>query len=333
MTLPRKFDSMFFRLFVVFGGCILVVQVISWQATTRLLGLQLLAPATFNMSTGTFVALAAFDPLTPPLLAAALAARILSRPFRTLAQGAGEIARNIDAPPVPEVGPIEARSAARVCNQMQAAIRQQLNERGRFLAAVSHDLRTPLTRMTLRLGAAENSMLHRQLMEDVDEMTVLVDATLSFLRNQEIVEEYGKLDINALVRAVAEDAVEQGGEVEVKGEAARAILAQPLAMKRCLANLVSNAIRYGDSARITIADTIDALELRVADRGPGIPEDQLERVFAPFFRLDASRNKATGGTGLGLSIARDVVLRHGGTLRLENPPGGGLVAILRLPRH
>ncbi|CAG9266315.1 ATP-binding protein [Paraburkholderia unamae] len=328
----RFFDSMFARLFIVFGSCILVVQTVSWQITTHVFHLALLRPSAYNMSLPAFVLLAALVQLTPPLVAAGLAARYLSRPFRTLARGAADIARNIDAPPLAEVGPSEARSAARLCNQMQAAIRQQLNERGRFLAAVSHDMRTPLTRMKLRLGAAQRSALHDQLLDDVEEMTILVDATLSFLRNEEVVETYGKLDINALVRAVAEDAIERGERVEVEGAVSGVVYAQPLAMKRCLTNLVSNAVRYGEQAQITVRDSGSGVEIRVADRGPGIPEEEIERVFAPFYRLDASRSKATGGTGLGLAIAQDVAIRHRGSLRLENRVEGGLVAVLRIPR-
>jgi signal transduction histidine kinase len=326
--MPRHlFDSMFFRLFAVFGGIVVCVQTVSYLIFVRSQ-----EPGQFtHLPTATYWGSAMLIQLGPPLLSAVLAARILARPFRLLARGAADIARNIDAPPIPVVGPSEVRHAAQVCNQMQLAIRQQLSERNRFLAAVSHDLRTPLTRMKLRLRSSDQTHLPERLLDDIGEMTQLVDATLSFLRNSELIESYSRMDINALVRAIAEDAIERGEDVNVEGFAAP-MFAQPLALKRCLTNLVSNAVRYGERARIEVIDSRDQLKIRIVDEGPGIAEAHLERVFEPFYRVEASRSKETGGIGLGLSIARDVALRHRGVLTLENGGSGGLIATLIFPR-
>ena len=219
-------------------------------------------------------------------------------------------------------------------NTMQASLRRQVSERNRFLAAVSHDLRTPLTRMKLRLRSSEDEELSERLRSDIDEMTQLLEATLSFLRNEEVVEEFSPVDINALVDAIAQDAAESGQTVSVSGEVSP-LSAQPLGLKRCLTNLVANAIRYGEEAHIRLVDASSCVLIEVVDRGPGIPESQLERALEPFYRVESSRNKSTGGTGLGLTIANDVVKRHGGRLVLRNgpSPAGGLIAQITLPRR
>jgi len=270
--------------------------------------------------------------LMPALISSWIGARMLAAPFRSLASGAAELSKNIEAPPIKETGPIEARQAAKVFNTMQASLRRQMSERNRFLAAVSHDLRTPLTRMKLRLRCAEDAELSERLRNDIDEMTQLLEATLSFLRNEEVVEGFSPVDINALVDAIAEDAAEHGQRVTISGEVPP-ISAQPLGLKRCLTNLVANAIRYGEDAHIRLTDTPSRVCIEIVDHGLGIPEWQLERVLEPFYRVESSRNKNTGGTGLGLAIANDVVKRHSGELVLRNGAEGGLVAQVTLPRR
>ncbi|VVD88003.1 two-component sensor histidine kinase [Pandoraea iniqua] len=326
-----SFDSAFYRLLFV-----MLVMVALTQTGTATLMYTLYSAAAFKpppgMSNTQQWALATAVQIVPLLVSSWVGARMLSIPFKSLAAGAAELSRNMDAPPIPEAGPIEARQAARVFNSMQAAIRRQVNDRNRFLAAVSHDLRTPLTRMRLRLGALDASEFSDRLVADIDEMTQLLDATLSFLRNEAVTEEVSPIDIDALVDAIAEDAMERGQKVSVHGAIAP-LLAQPLALKRCLSNLVANAIRYGGEARIELIDGHDAVQIDIVDRGPGIPERDLERVLEPFFRLEQSRNRDTGGTGLGLAIAHDVVKRHAGSLTLINGREGGLIARVVLPRR
>lgn len=291
-TIMQKpsFDSAFYRLLFV-----MLVMVALTQTGTATLMYTLYSAAAFKpppgMSNTQQWALATAVQIVPLLVSSWVGARMLSIPFKSLAAGAAELSRNMDAPPIPEAGPIEARQAARVFNSMQAAIRRQVNDRNRFLAAVSHDLRTPLTRMRLRLGALDASEFSDRLVADIDEMTQLLDATLSFLRNEAVTEEVSPIDIDALVDAIAEDAMERGQKVSVHGAIAP-LLAQPLALKRCLSNLVANAIRYGGEARIELIDGHDAVQIDIVDRGPGIPERDLERVLEPFFF--GSNNPATG---------------------------------------
>jgi signal transduction histidine kinase len=320
MRKPR-FDSAFYRLLFMMISIVLVTQ-----ASAALLLFNLYSTAPFRPPPGMSATLqwgaAVMIQVMPALISSWIGARMLAAPFRSLALGAAELSRNIDAPPIKESGPIEA----------QASLRRQMSERNRFLAAVSHDLRTPLTRMKLRLRSAQDVELSERLRDDIDEMTQLLEATLSFLRNEEVVEAFSPVDINALVDAIAEDAAEHGQRVTISG-AVPPISAQPLGLKRCLTNLVANAIRYGEDAHIRLTDAPSCVSIEIVDHGPGIPESQLERALEPFYRVESSRNKNTGGTGLGLAIANDVVKRHGGELVLRNSTEGGLVAQVTLPRR
>lgn len=266
-------------------------------------------------------------------LAAWIAARWLSRPINQMAKAARELGENLERAPLDETrGPSEIRQASAVFNQMQARLRQQLAERDRFLAAVSHDLRTPITRLKLRAEKIDKQDLQEDIRADLNEMTAMIDATLDYLRGDGKPEEQCLLDIAALVHSLAEDAGERGEVVTVSG-IAQPIMAQPMALQRCLNNLVENALRYGSRADIKLEDMGDQLIIAIHDAGAGIPEDQLEAVFAPFYRLDQSRSRHTGGVGLGLSIARDIAQKLGGSLALKNSPEGGLVATLLLPKR
>lgn len=266
-------------------------------------------------------------------LAAWIAARWLSRPINQMAKAARELGENLERAPLDETrGPSEIRQASRVFNQMQARLKQQMAERNRFLAAVSHDLRTPITRLKLRSEKIDAQDLREDIRGDINEMTAMIDATLDYLRGDGKPEESCLLDISSLVHSMAEDAGERGEVVTVSG-IAQPLMVQPMALQRCLNNLIENALRYGDRADIELDDTGDRLIISIHDAGAGIPEDQLEAVFAPFYRLEQSRSRHTGGVGLGLSIARDIAQKLGGSLVLRNAPEGGLVATLALPRR
>ena len=207
-----------------------------------------------------------------------------------------------------------------------------MEERNCFLAAVSHDLRTPLTRLKLRAEKIDQQELRSDVQNDINEMAGIIDTTLGYLHGDEQPEATCLLDIGALVYSFAEDAKECGDVVKVSGNA-RPIRLQPLAIRRCLNNLIENALRYGERADIVIGETGNEVVITIYDAGPGIPEDKLEAVFAPFYRLDASRSRHTGGIGLGLSIARDMAKKQGGNITLKNAPEGGLVATLVLPKR
>jgi protein-histidine pros-kinase len=271
-------------------------------------------------------------------LAAWIAATWLSRPIKRLAAAAQELGRSIGneplaqrSAPLAEVGPLECREATRVFNRMQAQIRQQLDERDRFVAAVSHDLRTPLTRLRLRAEALADPTQQAQFSHDIAEMDQMIRATLDYLRGAAAAESVVRLDVAALVDSLAEDQQASGHAVRWSGEAAP-LPARATALRRCLCNLVDNAVRYGGSAEIVLCDSPAALCIEVRDTGPGLAEHELPKVMAPFYRVEGSRNRQTGGVGLGLAIASDIARQHGGTLSLHNAIAGGLIATLRLPR-
>lgn len=264
-------------------------------------------------------------------LVALFGARMLARPIQRLGQAAAALGTDLNRPPIAETGTAEARQAARVFNQMQQRIRTSVEERGRFLAAVSHDLRTPLTRMKLRVERLQDDAVRDELREDIAEMAAMLNATLNYLRDEASAESWQLMDVTALMESMVEDAVDVGEDVVFSGHA-RPLLTRPVALRRCLSNLLQNALRYGHSARVSIADTGTLLTIEIRDAGPGIPEEQMTAVFEPFVRLENSRNRSTGGVGLGLAIAREAATQCGGTLTLENAPGGGLLARLALKR-
>jgi len=261
-----------------------------------------------------------------------LAVRWATRPLNALADAADELGRNIDRPPMVEKGPLEVARAARAFNTMQGRLARYIRDRTRVLAAMSHDLKTPITRLRLRAELLGDPQVREKFTRDLDEMESMVGATLDFLRGQESGERARPVDIMALLESLQADLRETGGQVEIEGAATKPYPGAPQALKRCLANLLENAVKYGKSARIIVDDSDAHLSLRIQDEGPGLPESELEKVFDPFYRAEGSRSRKTGGTGLGLTIAKSIVDAHGGTLVLRNRPGGGLEADLSLPR-
>lgn len=265
------------------------------------------------------------------IIAAWYGAKLLSRPIQRLSDAAERLSENLDSPPLEELGPHEARQAASTFNQMQKRIREQVQQRGRMLGAVSHDLRTPLSRLKLRLEQIEDSKLQGQMRQDLDDMIKMLDATLSYLHEQRTSEMWQLMDVQALVESMCENAQDQGADAQAQGHCAP-LLVQPMALQSCLNNLLDNALRYAGHATLALEDNREHLLIRVIDHGPGIAADKREAVFEPFFRLEGSRNRNSGGVGLGMTIAREAAERTGGQLLLEQTPGGGLTAVLRLPR-
>lgn len=258
--------------------------------------------------------------------------RTITRPLGDLARAADAVGRGATTTPLQESGAREIRHATRAFNSMQERLRRYLDSRTQVLAAMSHDLRTPLTRLRLRVESIDDDQLRQRLVEDLDEMSSMIRGALGVFRGLNDEETPVPVDINALALELQRQHAELGGEVNIVGTARAPYVAKPLALKRCLGNLVLNAIRHATRATIQIDDG-PQLIVRVLDEGPGIPEDMLEKVFEPFFRLEHSRNRDTGGTGLGLSIARDIAQAHGGSLSLHNRQNGGLEARLVLPRE
>jgi signal transduction histidine kinase len=259
-------------------------------------------------------------------------ARSITRPLSRLADAADSVGRSIRQPKLEEHGARELGRAARAFNTMQDRLQRYLDSRTRVLAAMSHDLKTPLTRLRLQVETQlESQALKERFGAELDEMERMVRGALALFRGLDDDEALEPVDIDALLESVRAGFVEMGEDVSVEGRALQPFVGKPQALKRCLTNLLANAVKFGARARILVRDGA-ALEIRVRDDGPGIPEEELERVFEPFYRLESSRSRDTGGTGLGLSIARDVAQAHGGSIVLRNLPEGGLEARLTLPR-
>ena len=262
------------------------------------------------------------------------AVRRLTAPIRELAAAAERLGRDVGAPPLPERGPREVAQAAAAFNTMQARIRRFVDDRTAMLAAIGHDLRTPITRMRLRAEFVDDEGLRAKMLADLAEMEAMVAATLAFARDDAASETAVPLDLAALLRTVADEANDlAGGEVvTVAGPSHLTLQARPVALKRALANLVGNAVAYAGSCRVTLGQPeAGTVRITIEDEGPGIPEAELERVFQPFHRVERSRSRETGGAGLGLPIARTILRGHGGEVTLANRHGRGLVATVTLP--
>lgn len=266
------------------------------------------------------------------LVLSLVAVRWVTGPLSALASAAEKLGEDINRPPLPETGPSEAQRAARAFNTMQQRLSRFIADRTRIFTAMSHDLKTPITRLRLRAEMLEDEALRAKFTKDLQEMEAMVTQTLDFMRDASTNETVQRIDVMALIESLQTDYRDTGSRVEIEGRVAQPYPGRPLALRRCLTNLVDNAIRYGSRAMIKVEDAADRLTTRILDDGPGIPEEELAQAFEPFFRGEASRNRETGGTGLGLGIARNVARAHGGDLVLRNRPEGGLEVILTLPR-
>jgi signal transduction histidine kinase len=260
-------------------------------------------------------------------LVIALLVRRVSRPLATLSAAAERLGRGEAIPSLEERGPSDIRATIVAFNQMQSRLQRFVQDRTRLLAAISHDLRSPITALRLRAEMVDQDELRERMVASLDEMQTMVEATLAFARDDSAREKTETVDLSQLV----DDAIEARTELgyPIKWNRAPPLLypCRPLALKRALGNLIDNALRYGKDVEVLLEGT----NAVVRDRGPGIPNDQLEFVFEPFARLEESRSSETGGTGLGLAIARSIARNHGGDIVLSNRPEGGLEARLALP--
>ncbi|RCK53631.1 histidine kinase [Thalassospira profundimaris] len=260
-------------------------------------------------------------------------ARRITRPWKALAVAADRVGRGDFPEPVSESGPLEIRHAARAFNRMTARLRRFVEDRTRMLAAISHDLRTPITSLRLRAEFVEDPENRRKIIETLNEMEQMVAAAMTFAREETADEKTRKIDVVALVEASCADLEETGHPVTFETRLEHFSYAcRPLSIKRALGNLLANGLAYGENVFVTVTRADDGgLWIDVSDDGPGIPVDQRDRVFEPFFRLEQSRNQETGGIGLGLAIARTAIRAHGGEIYLEDAPQGGLRARIYLP--
>ncbi len=267
------------------------------------------------------------------LIVAVAAARVFAAPVRRLAHAADRLGQDLDAPPLREdSGPSELRAAARAFNRMQARLRSFIADRTRMLAAISHDLRTSLTRLRLRMELIEDEEVRAKATRDLEEMQAMLEATLAFARDDAKGEPRVALDVAGLAQTACDAFADAGHVTSYAGPEHLRLQGRPTALRRLLDNLIDNAVKYGGGAEVTLRAAGDTVEIDVADRGPGIPAGEKEKVFEAFYRIDASRSRETGGTGLGLAVARSIARAHGGDVTLHDREGGGLVATLRLPR-
>ena len=265
------------------------------------------------------------------------AVRRMMRPVRDLAAAADRLGRDVNAPPLPEQGPSEVSTAARAFNTMAGRIRRYVGDRTQMLAAIGHDLKTPITRLKLRAEFLDDDEQRRKMLADLDEMEAMIASTLAFARDDSAAEPSVPVDLAALCRTVLDEAAdaapaEAADHIVYAGPEHLVVMLRPVALKRALANLVGNAMAYGGAARLRLSPpAMGLVRIAVVDDGPGVPEAELENVFLPFRRLETSRNRETGGTGLGLPIARNIFRAHGGDVVLLNRREGGLEAIATLP--
>lgn len=257
-------------------------------------------------------------------------ARALAKPIRRIADAADRMGANPQAPLITEEGPAEIRVTAHALNRMQQRLSAYLTERTNMIGAIAHDLRTPLARIAFRIETAPDDM-REKVQGDIEQMRAMIAATISFVRATGSVSRIEPVALDRLLGDLAADEAEVGRPVTLGSVEPVTVAGDPMALRRLFQNLVDNGVAYGGGVEIALARIGGEAEIRIADRGRGLPERQLEAMFQPFERGEPSRNRATGGIGLGLSIARAIAQEHGGSLILANRIGGGLEAVCRLP--
>lgn len=256
----------------------------------------------------------------------------LALPTADFQEAAKRFGSDVNAPPMALVGSSEVKMVIRAFNEMQAKIRQLMTDRTQMLAAISHDLRTPITRLQLRIEHLKDEKQYEKAAADLKEMEKMIASILSFAKDYASVEAMQRFDINALLESLCDDMVDAGNLVKYSGVDTRLpLLARMTALKRAFTNLIENAIKYGKEAEIVLKKRDGDLQIKISDQGPGIPEQEMEKVFAPFYRADASRSFEVSGSGLGLAVARDIIRAHGGEIALYNREPQGLVVVVDLP--
>jgi signal transduction histidine kinase len=260
------------------------------------------------------------------------AVRRVTAPLASLAVAAEQLGRDVTAAPLPETGTIETRRASRAFNDMQTRLRNLIDNRMRMLAAISHDLRTPLTLLRLRTENVEDPQEREKMLGTIGEMDAMLGSTLQFARDEAVSEPRRPTDLAALLQSIVDDMSDAGLPVTTEPTESIVYECRPMALKRALTNLIENAVKYGKSAHVSVDISQETIEIMIDDEGPGIPETKLSRVLEPFYRVEDSRSRETGGVGLGLAIAQSIAQSHGGELALSNRPSGGLHASISLPR-
>jgi signal transduction histidine kinase len=260
------------------------------------------------------------------------AVRRMTNPLRLFAGAAERLGRDVRAEPLAEDGPTEIRQASRAFNKMQKRVRRLVENRTRMLAAISHDLRTPITQLRLRAEFIEDEEEQSKTLATLEEMEAMISSTLSFAREDAREEEQQTVDLSALIASICDDLEDTGLPIMFEAGGPLPYRCRQRALKRAITNLIENAVKYGGKAEVSITEDAKSIGIAIDDKGPGIEADEMENVFAPFYRVEKSRAHETGGVGLGLSVARSIVNAHGGEIRLENRTSGGLRASIELPK-
>jgi signal transduction histidine kinase len=269
--------------------------------------------------------------VTAMIVVVGFGVRWVTRPLTALADAADRVGRGESVELLSVSGPYEVERTVTAFNVMQQRLSHFVNDRLAMLAAISHDLRTPMTAARLRAEMIDDIEVRDAIVRSLTEMQSIIESTLSFARDEISSEEPHAIDVVSLVEAIADDLAGAGGQISIAGHDHVPYRCRPALLRRALTNLISNAVKYGKRAKITLRLTKGHVRILIDDEGPGLPQDQLERVFEPFVRIDQSRSSETGGVGLGLSIARTIIRAHGGEVTLENLPDG-LRAEVELPR-
>lgn len=258
-------------------------------------------------------------------------ARRISRPLRHLTKAAEKLGRGEELEPLAEEGPDDIRRTVAAFNRMQIRLRRFIEDRTRMLAAIGHDIRTPITSLRLRTEFIADDETREKFIATLDEMQNMAEAALSFAQSEATTEPTRAIDLSALMESMCDDLVEIGWKVEFQSKGRLPYPCRANALRRGLRNVIENAVHYGGEAHVSLQASEEGIEIRVEDKGPGISDADREKVFEPFVRLEASRNRDTGGVGLGLSIARSIIRSHGGEITLSRSALGGLCVTIRLP--
>ncbi|MFQ5774950.1 MAG: ATP-binding protein [Kiloniellaceae bacterium] len=266
------------------------------------------------------------------VVASIWAVRRSTAPLRTFARAADRLGRDVHAPPLPERGPSEVRHAIGAFNRMQERIRRFVDDRVRMVAAISHDLRTPITRLRLRAEFVDDEEQRRKMLADLEEMENMIATTLAYAREDAGNEPMETVDLAALLQSVCDAMADTGSRVSFESEGRVPCRGRPVALRRAFSNLIDNAVKYGGSADVGVETREESVVVRIDDKGPGIAVDEQDKVFEPFYRVEGSRSRETGGAGLGLTVARNIIRAHGGDIALRDRSHGGLRVEVVLPR-
>lgn len=261
------------------------------------------------------------------------AIRRLTLPFGVFASAAARLGTDVNAEPIEEHGPSEVRSAIRAFNEMQARLKRFVEDRTQILAAVSHDLRTPITRLRLRADCLKDRAQSAKFLEDLREMEDMIEGVLSFAKDDALAEPTISVDLMTMLQSICDELSDRGFVLSFEAKGRCPYWCRRVAMRRCFSNLIENAVKYGERTNVKLEIGKKDIAIYIEDSGPGIPEAFREDVFRPFYRLEASRGRDSGGSGLGLTVARTVARAHGGEVTLGTARGGGLLVTVILPKE